>query len=410
MPWSDDVSLRRAYSDCVNGMRRVLWGHRDSMLAAALFVFGISELLLDERYEGRPAWPGPVLAGFVQVCVFTIPLGWRRVAPTLSSVTVLSGAAAASLLWGAAESTAAFLCLLLTIFSGIAYARRPVLVGLVAVAALAVHNAEDPSVRTVVDWFWSAGFAGVAVVLGAVVRSRQQRIVTLQADAQALSREYDERVAAATSAERAAIARELHDIVAHAVSVIVIQAQAGSRAVDDDPGTVRSTLRTIESTGRSALADLRRLLTLLSADEVSVVASPGLAHLPELVDGFRAGGLPVSLELPDGLLSLSGAADLASYRLVQEALTNTLKHAPGARAAVTVRCQDHHVELTVEDQGTAETPDPSSIEGTGRGLIGMRERVSLAGGTLRFAGPTAGGFRIRADLPLDDEARPAVSP
>lgn len=410
MPRSDDVSLRRAYSDCVNGMRRVLWGHRDSMLAAALFVFGISELLLDERYEGRPAWPGPVLAGFVQVCVFTIPLGWRRVAPTLSSVTVLSGAAATSLLWGAAESTAAFLCLLLTIFSGIAYARRPVLVGLVAVAALAVHNAEDPSVRTVVDWFWSAGFAGVAVVLGAVVRSRQQRIVTLQADAQALSREYDERVAAATSAERAAIARELHDIVAHAVSVIVIQAQAGSRAVDDDPGTVRSTLRTIESTGRSALADLRRLLTLLSADEVSVVASPGLAHLPELVDGFRAGGLPVSLELPDGQLSLSGAADLASYRLVQEALTNTLKHAPGARAAVTVRCQDHHVELTVEDQGTAETPDPSSTEGTGRGLIGMRERVSLAGGTLRFAGPTAGGFRIRADLPLDDEARPAVSP
>lgn len=395
---------RRIYSGCVNGLRRVLLERRDLLLAAVLFLFALGELVLNERYQARPAWPGSTLAGFVQVCVFTIPLAWRRVAPILSSVAVLSGAAVASLLWGAAESTAAFLCLLLTVFSGIAYARRPILVALVAVAALAVHNAEDPSVRTLVDWFWSAGFVGVAVVLGAVVRGRQQRIMALQADARALSQEYEERVAAATLAERAAIARELHDIVAHAVSVIVIQAQAGSRAVDDDPGTVRTILDTIESTGRSALADLRRLLTLLSAENTSVAASPGLAHLPELVDGFRASGLLVSLELPGERPPLSGAADLASYRLVQEALTNTLKHAPGARASVTVRCRDHRVELTVEDEGATALPGPSAAEGTGRGLIGMRERLVLAGGTLKFAGPTARGFQIRADLPLDDEA------
>jgi signal transduction histidine kinase len=393
-------------------LRHALVRRRDWILAGCLFVFGLAELMLGEQYRGRAAWPGPPVAGVVQVCVFALPLAWRRSAPAASSLTVLCGTAATSLMWGAAESTAAFLCLLLAVFGGIGYARRPYVVGFAAVLALSAHNATDPSVATVVDWFWSVGFLAVAALLGAAVRSRQLRIVALEEDAVALTREYDKRVAVATAAERAAIARELHDVVAHAVSVIVIQAQAGARAVEDDPDTARGLLDTIETTGRSALADLRRLLRLLNSDDEPVDPSPGLAHLPDLVQSFRAGGLHVSLALPDPLPSLSGAADLASYRLVQEALTNTLRHAAGAnaRVQVIVTADEGHVELVVEDDGggTPRRPPQPSMFGTGRGLIGMRERVSLAGGAMRESGRTAGGFRIRAELPLGETDRADV--
>jgi signal transduction histidine kinase len=401
IPKSDVCVVPDPYPDQVDRLRKLLVSRRDWLLAGGLFLFGLAELLLAEQYQGRPAWPGRPLAALVQVCVFTWPLAWRRRAPATSSLTILVGAVATSLLWGAAESTTAFLSLLLAIFSGIAYARRPYVVGVVGGLALAAHNAADPSVVSVVDWFWSAGFLAVAALLGAAVRGRQLRIVALQQDADAMSEQYEERVAAATAAERAMIARELHDVVAHAVSVIVIQAQAGARAVEDDPHTTRALLGTIETTGRSALADLRRLLRLLdSHNEDPVDPSPGLAHLPELVQGFRAGGLRVSLQLPDPLPTLSGTADLAAYRLVQEALTNTLRHAAGADAAVVVTRQANLVEVLVEDDGRACSP--GSTLGAGRGLIGMRERVSLAGGTLRQSGGTSHGFRIRAELPLPE--------
>lgn len=381
-------------------LRDLLVAHRDEVLAAALLAFGLAELLQHEMYQGRAAWPGPWPAGLVQVVLLTVPLAWRRRRPAASAVVIMAAVAGASLAWGAAESTAAFLAMLVALFSGTAYARRPVLVVPVAVAGLAVHNAADPSVASVVDWFWSAGFAAVAVLLGAAVRSRQLRIVSLTRHTDRLAQEYDERVAAATAAERAAIARELHDVVAHAVSVIVIHAQAGARALDDDPATAHRLLDTIESTGRSALADLRRLLRLLSSDEAPLDASPGLAQLESLVAGFRLAGLGVTLRLPDPLPALSGAADLAAYRLVQEALTNTLRHAPGATATVTATVDGSCLTLEVEDDGDGRAATASP--GAGRGLIGMRERVTMAGGLLLESGPTGHGFRVRARLPLGE--------
>lgn len=381
-------------------LRDLLVAHRDDVLAAALLAFGLAELLQHEMYQGRAAWPGPWPAGLVQVVLLTVPLAWRRRRPAASAVVIMAAVAGASLAWGAAESTAAFLAMLVALFSGTAYARRPVLVVPVAVAGLAVHNTADPSVASVVDWFWSAGFAAVAVLLGAAVRSRQLRIVSLTRHTDRLAQEYDERVAAATAAERAAIARELHDVVAHAVSVIVIHAQAGARALDDDPATAHRLLDTIESTGRSALADLRRLLRLLSSDEAPLDASPGLAQLESLVAGFRLAGLGVTLRLPDPLPALSGAADLAAYRLVQEALTNTLRHAPGATATVAATVDGSCLTLEVEDDGDGRAATASP--GAGRGLIGMRERVTMAGGLLLESGPTGHGFRVRARLPLGE--------
>lgn len=389
-------------SDGVTRVREAVLRRRDQLLAAALCGFGLAELLAREVYQGRPAWPGPWAAGLAQVFLFTLPLAWRRRAPLGSCSVIMASVAVASLCWGAAESTAAFLALLVTVFSGVAYARRPGLAVGVCVIGLAVHNAEDPSVGGVADWFWSAGFVVVAALLGAAVRSRQVRIASLTHHTDRLTRESDARVAAATAAERAAIARELHDVVAHAVSVIVIHAQAGARAVEDDPATVRRMLDSIESTGRSALEDLRRLLRLLNDDGTSVDPSPGLAQLEPLTQGFRTAGLAIALEVSDPAPVLSGAADLAAYRLVQEALTNTLRHAPGAHATVRITTCEQSADVLVEDDGPG-TPSTPSL-GTGRGLIGMRERISMAGGTLLELGPTGHGFRVHARLPLAEPA------
>jgi signal transduction histidine kinase len=400
------------YPVAVRALRRLLLDRRDRVLAAALFVLGLAELVLGERYQGGPVWPGPTLAAFVEVAVLTLPLAVRRSRPLLSNAVVMGAVIVFSLAWGAVESTAGFLAMLVSVFSGTAYARRPSVVLAISVAALTVHNLEDPTVTSPVDWFWSAGFLAVAVLLGGAVRTRQLKIFALEQDADEMAREYDERVATATAEERAAIARELHDIVAHAVSVIVVQAQAGIRSVDDDPATTRMLLETIESTGRSAMDDLRRLLTLLSTTEGPVDPSPGLRQLCALVDGFRQAGVQVSMELPDPLPQLSAVADLAAYRIVQEALTNTVRHARGARANVQVRLYPTEVEVIVSDEVPARTDDPEgtvrtpvdvrATAGTGRGLIGMRERVRLAGGTLVECGPTGHGFRVHARLPVDD--------
>jgi signal transduction histidine kinase len=396
-PWADAGSARRTYPERVTWLLR----RRDPLLAAAFLVYGMAELVAGGDYEGRPEWPGAWPLPLVGLVLMTVPLAWRRSRPTASCAVVFATVAAYSLAVGAVEATSLFLAVLVACFSGTAYARRPWLVVGMAAAAMAAHDAVDPAVHGPGDWFWSAGFVAVALLLGAAVRTRQIRIFSLERDAERREREQQERVAQATAAERAAIARELHDIVAHAVSVIVVQAQAGVRSVRDDPDTTERLLETIETTGRSALDDLRRLLRLLSVEGQPVDPSPGLAHLADLVDRFRGAGLAVELELPDPLPRLSTAADLAAYRLVQEALTNTVRHAPGAPAGVVVACNGAEVEVSVTDAGSSSPPRDDL--GAGRGLIGMRERVGLAGGRLLECGPTGQGFRVRAVLPQADE-------
>lgn len=374
------------------------------MLAVAFLLFGVAELLSNEQYHGQPAWIGPRPLALAAIALITLPLALRRSRPMLSNLVVFATIVVYSLAIGDMEATTAFLTIVVAVFSGAAYARHPSVVAGLALVVMSVHNAFDSSVTGPGDWFWSFGFIAVAFLLGGAVRNKQIRIVSLEHDADARDRLYAEQVAAATAAERAAIARELHDIVAHAVSVIVVQAQAGSRSLPDDPTTTARLLEVIEDTGRSALSDLRRLLRVLHQDSGTLDPSPGLGHLSELVDRFRDAGQAVRLELPPELGLLSTASDLAAYRLVQEGLTNTMRHAPGARATVRVRACADHVELEVRDDGaTAQVVRESTgALGSGRGLIGMRERVGLAGGRLLACGPDEQGFRVLAWLPLGD--------
>ncbi len=228
---------------------------------------------------------------------------------------------------------------------------------------------------------------------GVVVRARRRAAALARRNA-ALQRLAEQ----AAAAEQARIARELHDIVAHHLSVIVLQA-AGARASGRSAGTV---LEKIENSGRQALAETRRLLGVLrdTGEETGLAPQPGISELDALADTVRAAGLPVNLVIDGDPAALPAAVDVSVYRIVQEALTNILKHAGPARADVTIGCADEAVTIEITDDGTRE-PGNQPPAG-GHGLAGMRERVTIFGGDLRAGPRPGGGFTVHARLPLGD--------
>jgi signal transduction histidine kinase len=214
-----------------------------------------------------------------------------------------------------------------------------------------------------------------------------------------LEREREERARAAVAEERARIARELHDVVAHSVSVMVVQAGAERLALGDERDDTREVLSTIEQTGRQTLAEMRRLLGMLrrSDDEIELAPQPSMEHVAKLVDQVREAGLPVTLAVEGEPVGLPPGIDLSAYRIVQEALTNALKHAGPASARVTVRYGRDDLDLEIVDDGAGV----ANGDGGGHGLIGMRERVTLFGGNLAAGGRSGGGYAVRARLPLE---------
>jgi signal transduction histidine kinase len=228
---------------------------------------------------------------------------------------------------------------------------------------------------------------------GVVVRARRQA-AALAARSGELERQAQE----ATAAERARIARELHDIVAHHLSVIVLQA-AGARASGKPAG---ATLEKIENSGRQALAETRRLLGVLRdpSEETGLAPQPGISELDALADTVRAAGLPVNLAVNGDPGTLPAAAGVSVYRIVQEALTNVLKHAGPARADVTIGCAQEAVTIEVTDNGTGQPRNGTPA--SGHGLAGMRERAAVFGGEVAAGPRPGGGFAVRAWLPLVD--------
>ena len=247
-------------------------------------------------------------------------------------------------------------------------------------------------------------------VLGRLTRIRRAYYVQLEDRAARLERERDAQAKIAVAAERARIARELHDVVAHNVSVMIVQADGASFVMDSSPEQAKQALATIAGTGRQALEEMRRLLGLLRSADTGgeYVPQPGVEQLPDLLDQVRSAGLPVAFEVEGEPRELPRGVELTAYRIVQEALTNARKHGgPQAAARVRIRFDDRGVGVLIEDDGrgaSAQLARDGGQDGFGHGLIGMRERVGMVGGTLD-AGPGAnGGFRIDARLPLKPTA------
>jgi signal transduction histidine kinase len=241
-----------------------------------------------------------------------------------------------------------------------------------------------------------------AWVLGYAIRTRRAYIAELTERAARLEAEEGERAARAVADERLRIARELHDVIGHSISLITIQAEAASRSARANPDMVPGYLATISATSRMASAEMRHVLAVLRPEaKAELSPQPGLEALPELVARLEAGGLEIRLDAEP--LDLPPGIGLAVYRIVQESLTNVLKHAgAGARASVTIARGGGSVRVSVHDDGAGPAaPAPSAAHG----IVGMRERVGLYGGSLHTGAGPAGGFEVEARIPLPEEAR-----
>jgi signal transduction histidine kinase len=350
-------------------------------------------------------WSGPKAVFIVGSLLWTLPLLLRRRLPFAAPVfafAVQAGSAFLDPTLGA--ETTAFLALLLAFWVVGAYNERTQAIAGVAIgfASIAVVARVDERLG-LEEAVSGILFGGVVTLIAYALQRRAKRTAELEERAARFEREREEAERDAVAEERRRIARELHDVIAHSITLMTVQAGAARLLLSEDPGRAREPVLSVEETGRHALAELRRLLGMLSADEreASLAPQPGLARLDDLLGQARVAGLPVELAVAGEPRVLPPGVELTAYRIVQEALTNARKHAGPARAHVLLRYRIEALDLEVTDDGrAAPTPD----DGAGHGLIGMRERVALYDGTFEAGPCPEGGYAVRARLPLETGA------
>jgi signal transduction histidine kinase len=349
----------------------------------------------------------PVTAAFGLVA--TAPVALRRIwpAPVLTVITV--GCCALTAL-GRLPNMAS-LMLGLAAYMAATRSRRPLAIALLAgsetvLAAGVLTAAFTPAPQ--VDWVRSLVVCCAMWFVGDSVRERH-RYLAEQEEQRQLAEAERERLAARE--ERVRIARELHDVVAHTLSMVTIQAGVGRKVGAERPVEALRALRAVEVSGRAAVGEVRRILGLLRDDDAatpSLAPVPGIGELGDLAAAMRSAGMPVSLDVTGDTATLTPAAGLNAYRIVQEALTNVVKHAPGAQAQVRVCARADGVVITVTDDGPARIPVRTG-HGGGHGIVGMRERTAAFGGSLEAAPLPGGGFRVEAFLPAPAPATDRVA-
>jgi signal transduction histidine kinase len=385
----------------------------DALLAGLLAAFSLVALVYANGDCGGACRPGGVAAAGL-VLAQTLPLTWRRRHPL--AVSLVTGLATAA--YGLAPYPDLAMPVpvggLVGLYSVAAWgSRRAALVaGGVAAAVVAVVMSLPRTDADLVDAaFASLGLAG-AWVLGDRARVQRALAAQLQERAARLEREREGEARRAVAEERARIARELHDVVAHHVSMMVVQAEAGPVVAERDPVRAAGAFEAIAATGRQALVEMRRLLGVLRDDggpAPSLAPQPGLDQVPSLVEQVGRAGLEVELVVEGTRAALPAGVELSAYRIVQEALTNAVRHAGPGRARVLVRYGEEALELQVLDEGGPAAGDgapagagPGAVGG--RGLLGMRERVNLVGGELRAGPAPGGGFSVDVRLPTGNPA------
>jgi signal transduction histidine kinase len=334
-------------------------------------------------YRTVAALVAPVLAATVAV---------RRMYPLLAGVVAQGTMCFAFAVWGNTQivgSSIAWFCALYGMTVWTSPPRFALAAGFVLVSNLAAAAGPVGTLKK------SVPFAVVTLVVMLLVRrvlgDRERRVELAERERDVAARE-------AVVEERARIARELHDAIAHNVSMMVVQAGAERRILDRDQDSTREVLGAIEQIGRGALTEMRRLVGMLRSDAGDPLApQPGLDELPTLVAQVGEAGLPVALSVEGERRELPVGIELSAYRIVQEALTNALKHAGEARASVHVRYGNESLELEIVDDGTGVS---APVSGGGHGLVGMRERVALYGGRFDAGRHPSGGFRVRVLLPI----------
>lgn len=376
----------------VQRWRGMSHGVRDGSFAVMLTFVTQVELLLADRIEG------PIAVQSISFAAMTLSVAWRRTMPLLAAALVSAGLIAQTLA-GEAEVVGGFIAFLVVTYSVASYAdlRNALLGGLFVLIGLStfplvndINFADEVGNLAIIVGTWT---------LGRAVRSRQIRAVEAEDRVVAIEREREEKMRAVVAEERGRIARELHDIVAHGVSVMVLQAGAARQTLDRDPGKVRELLETVEHMGRQALDEMHRLLSVLrrSDDDLAVTPPLKLAAIERLIDDVRGTGLAVELRIEGEQRPLAPGLEVSAYRIVQEALTNTIRHAQASSVQVVLRYDPDALELTIGDNGTGSTDDRNS---GGHGLIGMKERAELFDGSVNAGPGEPNGWVVTARLPI----------
>ncbi len=365
-------------------MRRVnplVW---DALLAAFLLAITAASVAGEDGVHGLTAW--------TLITVSCVPLAFRRRAP-LIVLAIVSGATVAFAVAGDGASPVPALALAIYTVAAHRPWRQVATVGLpLACAAGLASQIATQTHRNWIEVLTGLTFAvGLPVLIGRIAYNRRRRLAE---DRELAARE-------AVARERTRIARELHDVVAHAISVMVVQAGAARTVVDRDPRAAKEAIGRVEESGRAGLAEMRRLIRVLTDDDAAPSTSPqpGLAELDPLLETVRAAGLPVEVVRTGHPRALPAGADLAAYRVIQESLTNTLRHAGSANARVALDYAPDRLVIEVADDGRGIGVEP----GVGHGLVGMRERVGLFGGSVATSARPGGGFTVRAEIPTEDE-------
>ncbi|MBX3193726.1 MAG: sensor histidine kinase [Microbacteriaceae bacterium] len=358
----------------------------DLVLAAAATIVAVASVLTGNPDEGPTAITLPV------ALVTTIALIWRTRAPWLTAALVLAAGLVQTVTSRSPGSLWALVVLIIVMYSIAAHHREGVaaLIGIAFVAILLIEERIDNGP----DYLFIAVLFGGTWLLGRASRLWRGRVTRAEREKTHLAR-------LAVADERIRIARELHDIVAHSLSVISVQSDAAAAALDHDPARAREPLRVIGESARRSLHEMREVLHLLRTGEGEPLQpAAGLDAVAGLIEDGRRRGLDIESELPAAGTTLPAVTDLAAYRIVQEALTNAVKHAPGSRVRVRVRPEADLLDIEVVDDGGTGAPHPG---GSGVGLVGIRERAEALRGTFE-AGRIARGFRVHVTLPIGSES------
>ncbi len=380
----------------------------DAFIAFAITFVGVGSQFADTT-QGNADFRDTDLLAVVIGLFACVPVFWRRRAPLpalVVSAAAVTVVASMDYPTGNLPLGVLFLC-----FGLGAYApRRDAWIGLsaVAIGLVTIRVVGAPDYDLLVASFNAALFGG-GWMAGQLVRTRSAATTARLAEAEERAEAQRQHAARAVAEERLRIAQELHDVVAHSMSVIAVQAGMGVHVIDTRPDDAKQALASISATSRQTLQEMRRLLGVLRGEDGdrSNAPAPGIGDLPALVADVQATGTPVTLSVEGEPCDIPHGVELSVYRLVQEGLTNVIKHAGKASAAVTLRYQPCEVEVEIVDDGRGAAAAAGAASGSGsggHGLLGMRERVAVWGGTLDVGPRPGGGFRVLATVPFADPA------
>jgi signal transduction histidine kinase len=376
----------------------------DLALAAVLAAFSVADTVLTGQFQWLDQWRGPRLVNGLVVPAAALLLGWRRRYP----LTVLAGVCAATVglgfAYGASQTSVNVFVTAVAIYSAAAYASSVPLAAGIAGAGIWLRDAHDPSITSFGDHLWDWLFAGLFFGVGLATRRRHERVVAAEQQARAAQRDQAERAEAAAEAERQRIARELHDIVAHSLGVLVFQAGVGEQLIaqgqDRDQDKAREAFRAIRTAGLEAVGEMGTILGLIRGDGVAGrEPQPRAADIETLVRKARDTGVPVEFGVHGDPPPLPAAVELSMYRIAQEGLTNAMRHAPSAPIRVCISYREQSVLVEVINEAGQGAAPGTGWRGSGRGLIGLGERVAIFGGQLDAGPRPDGGWRLAATLP-----------